>query len=56
MNEDNKRAESSNNTYTETHTSNTANETPAATYIYESSKTTHDLRASYERELEFAEY
>lgn len=51
MNEDNKRAESSNNTYTETHTSNTADETPAATYIYESSKTTHDLRASYEREL-----
>lgn len=51
MNEENKRPESSNDTDTETHTSNTANETPATTYIYESSKTTNELRASYEREL-----
>ncbi|WP_364154299.1 S1C family serine protease [Paenibacillus sp. LPE1-1-1.1] len=51
MNEENKRPESSNDTYTETHTSNTASETPATTYIYESSKTTNELRASYEREL-----
>ncbi|CAM4391792.1 S1-C subfamily serine protease [Paenibacillus endophyticus] len=53
MNEENKRNDhdSTNPTYSETHTSNNASETPPTTYIYESSKTTSELRASYEREL-----
>ncbi|MGO4548029.1 S1C family serine protease [Paenibacillus sp. 2TAB23] len=53
MNEENKRNDhdSTNPTYSETHTSNSANENHPTTYIYESSKTTSELKASYEREL-----
>ncbi len=55
MNEDNKRsADASNDTYTATYTSNTSNTSnnaPVSTYIYESSKSTNELRASYEKEL-----
>lgn len=49
MNEDNKRsADANNDTYTATNTSNNA---PVSTYIYDSSKSTNELRASYEKEL-----
>ena len=49
MNEDNKRsADANNDTYTPTNTSNNA---PVSTYIYDSSKSTNELRASYEKEL-----
>ncbi|WP_246096607.1 S1C family serine protease [Paenibacillus sinopodophylli] len=51
MNEENKRNESSNSTYSEPHTSNNSSEAPATTYIYESTKTSQELRASYEKEL-----
>lgn len=51
MNEENKRSETSGDTYTSNHTSNETNRTPVTTYIYESSKSTNELRASYEREL-----
>lgn len=51
MNEENKRSETSGDTYTSNHTSNETNRTPVTTYIYESNKSTNELRASYEREL-----
>lgn len=57
MNEENKRADANNDTYTATnhsHTSNQSNQhNPASvtTYVYESSKSTNELRASYEKEL-----
>jgi len=51
MNEDNKRSETSDNTYTTSPTSNETNRTPVTTYIYESNKSTNELRASYEKEL-----
>lgn len=48
MNEENKRTDESD----DKHTSNTSNQTPITTYIYESTKSTNEIRASYEKELE----
>ncbi|WP_054025285.1 S1C family serine protease [Bacillus sp. FJAT-28004] len=51
MNEENKRSDASDDTYTSNHTSNETNRTPVTTYIYESNKSTNELKATYEKEL-----
>ncbi|WP_255314640.1 S1C family serine protease [Bacillus sp. FJAT-26390] len=54
MNEENKRTDANNDTYTAadpSHTSNQENTNSVTTYVYESSRSTNELRASYEKEL-----
>lgn len=50
MNEDNKR-ETDNNNQSTTNLNGSTNSTPVTTYIYESRKSTDDLKSSYEKEL-----
>lgn len=51
MNEENKRTDADNGTYTTTNPSTPSNSTPVTAYIYESSKSTNEWKTSYEKEL-----
>ncbi|WP_424769372.1 S1C family serine protease [Paenibacillus sp. sgz302251] len=51
MNEENNRSEESRTYSSHASTTMNRNETPVTTYIYESSKSTNDMKASYEKEL-----
>lgn len=51
MNEENKRTDADNGNLTTTNPSTPSNSAPVTTYIYESSKSTNELKTSYEKEL-----